>query len=329
MNVSALVITYNRGTYICRAIDSILAQTCPVDEIVIVDDGSTDGTGDMIESVYGNRIRVVRQENRGISGARRRAIEEARGKWIAFLDSDDEWTPERNQIFLKAIVEVPDDVAWIFGDTAVMRDNGIAGTIFGVYAPNVATGPRLIEDSMSVQMPFQLGMMQSSLFRRDVLLEVDCFSEGLAHSEDFLAGMQIACLYRLAVVPQVVTRVYRTADLSQSSHDLRGRLGPDYYRARVLAFARAIETGRKYRPWNVWHAEAVRGLCRIRAYQGQNVRSLAREQFRYGFSIKSVLFFVASLTGQAGIKIWDAVARGMRVLMNLRWKPQAERTGLF
>src|SRR5579864_2473726 len=115
MTISAVIPAFNRRNHVSRAIDSALAQTVPVDEILVIDDGSTDGTAELVESRYGNRVRVVRQANSGVAGARRRGIQEARGEWIAFLDSDDEWLRERNGELLKAIQHVPADVAWIFG----------------------------------------------------------------------------------------------------------------------------------------------------------------------------------------------------------------------
>ncbi len=130
MKVSALIPTYNRRNYIFRAIDSVLAQTVPVDEIIVVDDGSTDGTLEAIGSVYGPEVKVVRQENMGVSVARKRAIDEAQGEWVAFLDSDDEWLPERNAAFLRAISIVPPKVAWIFGNTRYVTDEGEGSTVF-------------------------------------------------------------------------------------------------------------------------------------------------------------------------------------------------------
>src|SRR3954470_7513973 len=109
MNVSAIIPTFNRRQYIQRAIDSVLAQTLPVDEIIVVDDGSKDGTAAAVEAWYGSRVRVIRQENSGVSGARRRGIQEATGEWIAFLDSDDEWSPERNKQLSDAAARVSAD----------------------------------------------------------------------------------------------------------------------------------------------------------------------------------------------------------------------------
>ncbi|MFM8972192.1 MAG: glycosyltransferase family 2 protein, partial [Actinomycetota bacterium] len=84
----------NASAYIREAVESALAQTYPNLEVVIVNDGSTDDTGEIARS-FGPRVRVVDQENRGIAGARNTAIEHARGSIIALLDADDVWMPER------------------------------------------------------------------------------------------------------------------------------------------------------------------------------------------------------------------------------------------
>jgi len=149
MKVSAIIPTFNRIGYIHRAIDSLLAQTVPVDEVVIVDDGSTDGTANAVEASYGSRVRVVRQPNAGVSGARRRGIQEARGEWVAFLDSDDEWLPERNRQLLDAAARVPSDVAWIFGDLQVVTDQGSSTTLFEEYGLSVNKSPHIFADSLS------------------------------------------------------------------------------------------------------------------------------------------------------------------------------------
>ena len=96
--ISAVIPTYNRRDMVCEAIDSALTQTYPCHEIIVVDDGSTDGTGELLREKYGDRIRYIRQENAGPSAARNRGIEAATGEWIAFLDSDDLWVEEKNEL---------------------------------------------------------------------------------------------------------------------------------------------------------------------------------------------------------------------------------------
>ena len=92
--VSAIVATYNRADIVGQAIESILGQTYKNIEVLVVDDGSTDGTQEALRR-FGNRIRVVRQENAGPGAARNRGIEIARGELIAFQDSDDIWLPTK------------------------------------------------------------------------------------------------------------------------------------------------------------------------------------------------------------------------------------------
>ncbi|HRO28701.1 MAG TPA: glycosyltransferase family A protein, partial [Luteimonas sp.] len=94
---SVIIPTWNRRELIGRAIDSVLAQTRPVDEVIVVDDGSTDDTQAYLADRYGERISCIRQANAGVSAARNRGLAMARGRYIALLDSDDEWLPEKTQ----------------------------------------------------------------------------------------------------------------------------------------------------------------------------------------------------------------------------------------
>ena len=92
--VSVVVPCYNGAKYLRETIQSVLAQDLPVLEIIVVDDGSTDDSADIAES-FGAPVRVIRQSNQGESVARNRGIDEARGDWVAFLDADDLWTPDK------------------------------------------------------------------------------------------------------------------------------------------------------------------------------------------------------------------------------------------
>jgi glycosyltransferase involved in cell wall biosynthesis len=94
MRATVVMPLYNKAPYVRRALDSIAAQTFGDFEVILVDDGSTDGGGEIAGQYPDARIRVLRQENSGPGAARNRGIAEARGEFIAFLDADDEWRPE-------------------------------------------------------------------------------------------------------------------------------------------------------------------------------------------------------------------------------------------
>jgi glycosyltransferase involved in cell wall biosynthesis len=314
MKVSAVIPTFNRRDYIRRAIDSVLAQTVPVDEVIVVDDGSTDGTVEALETWYGSKIRIIKQKWAGVSGARRRGIGEARGEWIAFLDSDDEWVGTRNADLLDAAARVPADVAWIFGDLRIVTDDRDRTTLFEEFGLRVEESPCVFPDPLSVQYPFQFGMLQGSLIRRNVLADLGCFSEGLRHSEDLLAGFQVACRYRFSAIPKVVGKYFRTSDLAANSTGLRGVHGADYFRSRMLCFELVVKSGRK-RPWNLRYASAVQGLCKVLAGDSQLPAGLARQQFRFGgVSAKGLAFFCAAQFGCRGIRMWNKIAGFRRKL---------------
>lgn len=310
MRVSVIIPTFNRSAYIQRSIDSVVAQTVAVDEIIVVDDErSTDNMADVVDRLYGHLVRVVKADG-GLSGARRRGVQEAEGEWIAFLDSDDEWLPNRNSELLAASEVVPEDVAWIFGDMEVVTDDGSPTTLYQRHGLRVTASPLVFDDSLSVQYPFQFGLLQGSFVRRRVLLELDCFNEGLQSSEDLFAGFQVAVRYRYAAISSVVGRYFQTSDLFSSSATVQGTFGPDYYRARMLSFALVVESGRK-RPWNALYAAQVRGYCRTLA--PGNLLSTAAQQLRYGsVSAAGIAFLLAALFGKTGVEVWNALATWRR-----------------
>tara|TARA_X000000950_G_scaffold284760_1_gene388648 strand:- start:276 stop:1145 length:870 start_codon:yes stop_codon:yes gene_type:complete len=123
---SVVIPTYNRDEYLERAVRSVLRQSFKDFELLIVDDGSTDGTKDYLSKLKSNfcstsRLKVINQKNSGVSAARNIGIRESSGKWIAFLDSDDEWSKKKLEIQKKYIERNP-SCMWCHGNERWIRN---------------------------------------------------------------------------------------------------------------------------------------------------------------------------------------------------------------
>lgn len=95
IKISAVIPAYNASQVICNAIDSVIAQTYPVVDVCVVDDGSSDDTYQKVTTQYAGVVKVIKQTNAGPAAARNRGIKESKGDWIALLDSDDAWLPNK------------------------------------------------------------------------------------------------------------------------------------------------------------------------------------------------------------------------------------------
>ena len=120
--ISVVVPTYNRARLLPRALESALPQLRPGDEVIVVDDGSTDGT-EAVLAPYRGRIRYVRTANRGAGAARNRGVQEAQCPLVAFLDSDDEWMPDKLALQRAFMARRP-DVLFAFTDFALRERDG-------------------------------------------------------------------------------------------------------------------------------------------------------------------------------------------------------------
>ena len=116
--VSVVIPCYNAAPFLRETLDSVLNQTRPPLEVIVVDDGSTDDSAAIAES-YGPAVRVIQQENQGESVARNRGMDEARGEWVALLDADDRWLPHKLERQLAALCGASSDVVCVYSDFIV------------------------------------------------------------------------------------------------------------------------------------------------------------------------------------------------------------------
>lgn len=119
--VSVIIPTYNREALVCQAIQSVLNQSYQNFEIIVVDDGSSDNTAKVVQK-YAPGARYVHQENAGASVARNRGIQEAKGEWVAFLDSDDEWLPDKLKLQIDLLQRNP-DLVWSYTNYIICFDD--------------------------------------------------------------------------------------------------------------------------------------------------------------------------------------------------------------
>ena len=144
--VTCVVCAYNYDAYIAEALDSALAQDYPADrlEILVIDDGSTDATPEILAG-YGDRIRVIRQENAGLNAATERGVREATGDLVALLDADDVWLPHklRHQV---ALLQRRPEVGLVYSDMELMNAGGTvyARSYFDTYHVTPARGPHAL-----------------------------------------------------------------------------------------------------------------------------------------------------------------------------------------
>lgn len=227
-----IIPTYNRRDLLPRAIDSVLAQTRRVDEIIVVDDGSNDGTADMLQARYGERVKHVWQSNAGVSAARNHGLRLARGRYLALLDSDDEWLPEKTALQVAFLESRPDfgmvvcDVERIDGDYRhidvfhrrdVIREDGWA-------LRWLLHNPALIPASV--------------MLRRQVVDQLGGFDETLRTAEDLEFHLRVARHWPIGVVEQALVRAMRGHEglsAASSTYD-------DYVRVVEAAVAHARGT---------------------------------------------------------------------------------------
>jgi glycosyltransferase involved in cell wall biosynthesis len=188
--ISVIIPTYNRAGEVCRAIDSALAQTLPPFEVIVVDDGSTDETPSALAR-YGDRIRVLRQTNQGVSAARNAGIAVARGELLAFLDSDDAWLPRKLELQSARIDADP--ALGLVHCGAEFEDSGIR--LDGMEG-SVATEILRLDRSVIVS------HASSVMVPRRIAEEVGGFDARMRVSEDWDFCYRVAKHYRIAFVAE-------------------------------------------------------------------------------------------------------------------------------
>ncbi len=206
--VAVLIPCYNNAPFLRAAIESVLAQTHPVHEIVVVDDGSTDDSA-AIASSY-PQVRVIRQANQGVAAARNRALQEARAEFLVFHDADDRLLPAAIEIGLRALADRP-ECGFVYGFSRPIRADGsplpsrMPEPVTGACYATLLAGSALVPPS-------------SALFRRSAVESAVGFRLATCPTDDYDFYLRIAQTFAIYCHNEVVVEYRRhTSNLSNKS----------------------------------------------------------------------------------------------------------------
>ena len=214
--ISVVIPTYNRAQQTIAAIESVLAQTYPNFEIIVVDDGSIDGSGEAIQRFISQRtngchqILFFSQPNQGASIARNTGIAKARGEYIAFLDSDDVWLPEKLEWQVQALEQLKDDCAVCFTDARLVNNAGLDVSSFRAHGRHYEQTIGIDRDAMkSLAESFSGFWVSSLLVRADLVRRIGGFSPDISFAEDRDLHFRLSLVTSIAYVNKQLIRTDR------------------------------------------------------------------------------------------------------------------------
>jgi len=304
MKFSVVIPLYNKARYVCCAVQSVLNQSFPDFEVIVVDDGSTDDGAELINAIIDPRIRVVRQSNAGVSAARNLGISLAYGEWVAFLDADDWHHPEHLACLVSAQKHWPDADAVASNFLLVADKEGPWPPDWPVFskAPHIElitdlprrwmAGPSLCSSSVAVRTR-QLQKMQP------------CFPLNEAQAEDLDFWFRLAEQTSIALVhaPRVAYRIDVDESLSTQATAIKMPCAFERMHARALSGALS-DSQRKSTLWFI--AQQKLTLARLSLGAGKRGQALqwlikgyrAASGKRWWMTAAMVLLLPQKLTNQ-------------------------------
>jgi len=274
--ISVVIPLYNKEKQIAATLRSVFNQTFQDFEVVIVNDGSTDSSVSVVESLGDSRIRLINQKNSGVSAARNRGIDEAKGELIAFLDADDEWKPDYLETILKLIRDYPQ--CDVFATRYEFVDE------FGNRRRSILNGGGFIEGILENY--FHVASISDAplwtsavVASRESIFAAGGFPIGINSGEDLLTWARLAARYKIAYCkePKVV---YYTPTTGPT-----GKVPPDLESTNDAVGTALIELSRQY---------PEKGIDEYVSfwYKMRSVINLGRRNRRAAFqcAVKSVRF---------------------------------------
>lgn len=199
VNISVIIPSYNHTQFVSKAVESVLSQTLSAHEIIVVDDGSKDNTEEVL-AAYKDRIIYIKQENQGVSATRNNGVSISTGDFIAFLDADDEWFPEKLEKQLKLFGEDKEIGLVHCGYVDVdEKGNFLQEHLEGMSG-------KVAEEMLFFKRPVILGGGSGSLIPKNVFKEIGGFDIRLSTSADWDLYFRIAQKWKVGFVPETLLK---------------------------------------------------------------------------------------------------------------------------
>lgn len=223
--ISVIISLYNKEKQIYRTIKSVLSQTCQDFEIIVVDDGSTDAGAEKVKCINDKRIRLISQQNAGVSAARNKGIEEARGEYIAFLDADDEWKEDYLATQIELVEKYPQ--CDVFATNYEFRDSR------GIITPTIIKKIPFQEKEGILINYFEVAShshpplwTSAVMVRKQAIQSIGGFPKGIRSGEDLLTWAKLAVKHKIAYSRKVCA-VYNVPETRSFGKPMRIPQQPD------------------------------------------------------------------------------------------------------
>jgi glycosyltransferase involved in cell wall biosynthesis len=311
--VSVIIPAYNAEAFIAATLDSVLGQTLKADEILLVNDGSTDRTAEIVKQ-YAPTVTLINQANSGVSAARNKALESATGDYIAFIDADDLWTPTKLEKQID-FLEDHKDVSYLFSDELYFTGN--QEVIIPSYLSKTQFSKEIKPHSFIIEAPIYWLLMESFVATSSVVCrkksidKAGLFDTALAICEDRDMWIRLAFEGPVGLIPEVL--VHKRQDHGGNISDISrkkvfdGRLKV-IERHRSKAFKKITSEGKDPR-----HAYIANYLQIAEYYWYKDDFKEARKHFhtllKLGY-FKALPKYLACLMGKVAINLLKKVKDG-------------------
>ncbi len=289
--ITVIMPTFNRAEYITEAVESVLCQSVNCFELIVIDDGSTDDTLKKLQC-YKDRIRIISTEHKGVSAARNIGIKEARGEWIAFLDSDDIWMPDKLEVQTDYISQNPEIIAHTVNAAySPDLDDGLSSFETSSFFPEKNEG--VVENPLPVQLEHSaFGRVQTILCSRESAIDAGMFDETLSINEDFNFMCKLALQGSWGYSSNELAFIHRRDENTPHLSKTRFEDPINTYSALKKGFEELLEdpllteSNRKIVNRHLSRALFTLGMENLRAGDKQKAGSMFRYSMKCCFSYK-------------------------------------------